>query len=54
MIMRKRERAEKEKLIKDLREEVSSFNSDFEQIKSDFENQEQYFWMNCLLVLGIF
>ena len=37
--------AEKEKLIKDLREE--------EQLKADFENQEQYSRRICLLVHSI-
>ena len=32
--------AEKEKLIKDLREEVSSFKNEHKQLKSDVENQE--------------
>ena len=48
-----KDRAEKEKLIKDLREEVSSLKNEHEQIKSDVENQEQYSRRNCLLVHGI-
>ena len=32
--------AKKEKLIKNLREEVSSLNSKFKKLKSDVENQE--------------
>ena len=34
--------AKKEKLIKNLREEVSSLNSKFKKLKSDVENQEWY------------
>ena len=45
--------AEKEKLIKDLREEVSSFKNEHKQLKSDVENQEQCSRRNCLLVHGI-
>ena len=45
-----KDRAEKEKLIKDLREEVPSLKSDNKQLKSDVENQEQY---SSLLVHGI-
>ena len=48
-----KDRAEKEKLIKDLREEVSSLKNEHEQLKSDVENQEQYSRRNCLLVHGI-
>ena len=40
-------------MIKDFREEVSSLKSDYEQLKSDVENQEQYSRRNCLLVQGI-
>ena len=39
---------EKEKLIKDLRGEVSSLKNEHEQSKSDIENQEQYTRRNCL------
>ena len=46
-----KDRAEKEKLIKDLKEEVSSLKN--EQLKSDVENQEQYCRRNCLLVHGV-
>ena len=35
-----KDRAEKEKLIKDLREKISSLKSEQEQLKSDIENQE--------------
>ena len=45
--------AEKEKLIKDLREEVPSLKNEHEQLKPDFENQEQYSRRNCLLVHSI-
>ena len=45
--------AEKEKLIKDLREEVPSLKNEHEQLKPDFENQEQYYRRNCLLVHSI-
>ena len=45
-----KDRAEKEKLIKDLREEVSSLKNEHEQLKSDVENQEQYSRRNCPLV----
>ena len=48
-----KDRAEKEKLIKDLREEVSSLKNEHEQLKSDVENQEQYSRRNCLLVHSI-
>ena len=48
-----KDRAEKEKLIKDLREEVSSLKNEHEQLKSDVENQEQYSRRNCPLVHGI-
>ena len=43
-----KDRAEKEKLIKDLREEVSSLKNEHEQLKSDVENQEQYTMRTCL------
>ena len=48
-----KDRAEKEKLIKDLREEVSSLKNEHEQLKSDVENQEQYSRRNCPLVHSI-
>ena len=48
-----KDRVEKEKLIKDLREEISSLRNEHDQLKSDVENQEQYFRRNCLLVHGI-
>ena len=48
-----KDRVEKEKLIKDLREEVSSLKNGHEQLKSDVENQEQYSRRNCLFVRGI-
>ena len=37
-----KDRAEKEKLIEELRKEISSFKSEHEQLKSDVGNQEQY------------
>ena len=48
-----KDRAKKEKLIKDLREDVSSLKNKHEQLKSDVENQEQYSRRNFLLVHGI-
>ena len=45
-----KDRAKKEKLIKDSREDVSSLKNKHEQLKSDVENQEQYSRRNCLLV----
>ena len=48
-----KDRAEKEKLIKDLREQISSLKNEHEQLKSDVENQEQYTRRNFLLVHGI-
>ena len=48
-----KDRAEKEKLIKDLREEVSSLKNEHEQLKSDVKNQEQYSRRNVLLVHSI-
>ena len=48
-----KDRAEKEKLIKDLREEVSSLKNEHEQLKSDVENPQQYSRWNCLLVHSI-
>ena len=48
-----KDRSEKEKLIKGLREEVSSLKNEHEQLKSDVENQEHYSRRNCLLVHGI-
>ena len=46
------DRAEKGKLIKDLREEISSLKNKHEPLKSDVENQKQYS-RSCLLVHGI-
>ena len=40
-------------MIKDLREEVPSLKNEHEQLKPDFENQEQYSRRNCLLVHSI-
>ena len=40
-------------MIKDLREEVPSLKNEHEQLKPDFENQEQYYRRNCLLVHSI-
>ena len=48
-----KDRAKKEKLIKDLGEEISSLKSEHKQLKSDVENQEQYTRRNRLLVCGI-
>ena len=48
-----KDRTEKEKLIKDLREAASSLKNEHEQLKSDVENQEQYTRRNCLLDHGI-
>ena len=48
-----KDRAEKEKLIKDLREELSSLKNEHEQLKSDVEKQEQYSRRNCPLVHSI-
>ena len=48
-----KDRTEKENVIKDLREEVSSLKNEHEQSKSDVKNQEQYTMRNCLLVHGI-
>ena len=48
-----KDRAEKEKLIKDLREELSSLKNEYEQLKSDVEKQEQYSRRNCPLVHSI-
>ena len=48
-----KDRAEKEKLIKDLREEVSSLKNEHEQLKPDVKNQEQYSRRNVLLVHSI-
>ena len=48
-----KDRAKKEKLIKDLRKDVSSLKNKHEQLKSDVENQEQYSRRNFLLVHGI-
>ena len=49
----RKDRAEKEKLIKDLREEVSTLKNEHGQLKSDVENQEQYTRRYCLLDLSI-
>ena len=40
-------------MIRDLREEVSSLENEHEQLKSEVQNQEQYFRRNCLLVHDI-
>ena len=48
-----KDRAEKEKLIKDLREEVSFLKNEHEQLKSVVENQEQYSRRNCLVIRRI-
>ena len=45
--------AKKEKLIKDLREDVSSLKNKYEQLKSDVKNQEQYSRRNSVIVHGI-
>ena len=37
-----KDRAEKEKLIKHLTEELSSLKNEHEQLESDFENHEQH------------
>ena len=48
-----KDRAEKKKFIKDLREELSSLKNEHEQLKSDVENQEQYCRRDCPLVHSI-